>query len=583
MDIRKPGKPGGHKRRVPQTRRDFLKTGLAASTLAGIGSLHPKEVVDAAAKPKTLLKNGLIVDGSGKPGFVGDVLVSGTRIEAVSEQAISAECAVVDCSGKVVAPGFIDMHSHMDWVLPIRGHSELKSPFTRQGITTFVAGNCGFSPGGFRKNSEYKGKIQFTDDQDVRMDWDTMEGYFDHLEEVGMSHNLITCVGHGTTRASMRASDPSPLSTDEMQEMLALVEEALDDGACGVSFGLQYAPGIFAPQEEVTEVARVAAKKGKMVTVHGRAYSCVSGAYKIDLAGKPHNIIALQEMLDVARKTGVRLQYSHLMFAGTASWPTCEQCLELLDQAIAEGVDVMIDTYPYHCGTSVINVVIPPWFQANLPENYHNEEALKRLEGELTLMSTVLGFGYDNIQVTDARHPQLNQYNGLFLSQIAEKRGMKPFDVAMEISEKSNGRARVLNHNYSNMEVIEALIKYPRCLFMTDATPAPKGVQNPAVSGAFPLLLQYARDRKLLTLEEAVRKMTGANAERAGLKGRGFVKPGYAADLTVFDWKSVKDNNTLMDTDNAPSGIETVFINGQRVLANGKVDVEANAGVAFRA
>lgn len=580
MDTRK---SSGHERSGKQTRRNFLKAGLAVSTLAGARPLLTSGIVEAAGtEPRTLLKNGLIVDGSGKPGFVGDVLISGARIEAVSERAIDVECDTVDCSGKVVAPGFIDMHSHMDWVLPMPGRSELKSPFTKQGCTTFVAGNCGFSPAGFRKNSEHKGMIRMTDDQDVRMDWDTMEGYFDHLGKAGMSHNLITCVGHGTTRASMRAIDPSPLGPDEMKEMLALLEEALDDGACGVSFGLQYAPGIFATQDEVTAAARLAAKKNKIVTVHGRAYSCVSGAYKIDLAGTPHNVLALQEMIDVARETGVRLQYSHLMFAGLASYKTCGQCLELLDQAVADGVDVMIDTYPYHCGMSVINVVIPPWFQANLPANYHDEEALKRLEGELTLMSSVLGFGYDNIQLTDARHAELNQYNGLFLSEIAEKRGMKPFDVAMEVSEKSGGRARVLNHNYSNMEVIEALMKYPRCLFMTDATPAPEGVQNPAVFGAFPLLLQYARDRKLLSLEEAVHKMTGANAERVNLKERGFLRAGYAADVTVFDWEGIKDNNTVTDTDNAPTGIETVFMNGKQVLADGKVDVDANAGVAFR-
>jgi N-acyl-D-amino-acid deacylase len=215
---------------------------------------------------------------------------------------------------------------------------------------------------------------------------------------------------------------------------------------------------------------------------------------------------------------------------------------------------------------------------ANVPANYHDEKALKRLEAELNFMSKALGFGYDDIQLTNAQHPDLNEYNGLFLAEIADKRGMKPFDVAIEIAEKSGGRARVLNHKYSNMEIIESLMKYNGCLFMTDATPAPEGVQNPAAFGSFPLLLQYARDRKLLSLEEAVRKMTGANAERVNLKDRGILKKGLAADITVFDWNGVKDNNTVTDTDNAPTGIEAVFMNGRQVKKNGKVDGSANAG-----
>jgi N-acyl-D-amino-acid deacylase len=561
------------------SRRGFLKIGAQASGLIlGHKMLKFSTVEASVSEPGTLLKNGLIVDGTGKKGEVGNLLIRGTKIEEVSPGPISVDCETIDCTGKVIAPGFIDVHSHMDWVLPIEGREDMKSPFTAQGCTTFVAGNCGYGAAGFRKNSRHKSRIKPVLFGGSELGWDTMEEYFAHLRKVGLSHNLVTMAGHGTIRASIRGFDPSSPDDEEMKELLALVEAAMDQGAWGASFGLQYAPGIFAKADEVEQIARLTAKKGKIVTVHGRAYSSVSGAYEIKKGGTPHNVLALQQMIDVAKATGVRLQYSHLMFAGTASHQTYEQCLEVLDKARADGVDVMIDTYPYHCGTSVISVVIPPWFLANVPANYRDEKALKRLEAELNFMSMALGFGYDDIQLTNAQHPDLNEYTGLFLAEIADKRGMKPFDVAIEIAEKSGGIARVLNHKYSNMEIIEALMKYDGCLFMTDATPAPEGVQNPAAFGSFPLLLQYARDRKLLSLEEAVRKMTGANAERVNLKDRGFLKKGLAADITVFDWNAVKDNNTVTDTDNAPTGIETVFINGRRVKKNGKVDGSITAG-----
>jgi len=565
------------------TRRSFLKLGTKAS---GALLAHPllKSTVTGASRSdrRTLLKNGLIVDGTGAEGVVGNVLIKGTKIEAVSPKPIDVDGETIDCTGKVIAPGFIDVHSHMDWVLPLPGHAELKSPFSAQGCTTFVAGNCGNGIAGFRKNSKHKKRLNPGLFPEFDIAWDTMAEYFAHLRKVGMSHNLVNLVGHGTTRASMRWHDPSPLSKSEMTELLALLEQAMDEGAYGVSLGLQYSPGIFATPDEIKRVARLVRKKDKLLTVHARAYSAMDPSYEFKPFGTPHNVLALQEMIDLARETGVRVQYSHLMFAGTMSHATYGRCLALLDKAIAEGIDIMIDTYPYHCGNTGITVVLPKWFREDLPANYHNLKAIKRLEAELAAMTAVLGFGYDDIQITHAGHPDLNQYNGLFLSQIAKKRGTTPFETAIDFAAKSSRRGSwVLLHKYSNMEIIDALMRHPACLFMTDAVPA-KWLRNPAAYGSFPLLLQYARDRKLISLEQAVRKMTGASAERLRIKDRGFLKKGLAADVTVFDFKTVKDNTTLTDYDKPPTGIEAVFINGKQVKKDGKVDGSANAGVVVR-
>jgi len=243
----------------------------------------------------------------------------------------------------------------------------------------------------------------------------------------------------------------------------------------------------------------------------------------------------------------------------------------------------MIDTYPYHCGNSIINVVLPPWFLANIPANYSDSQALARVERGLDNMSRNVGFGYEDVQLTFANHPDFSPFNGMFISEIADELGMPPSRVVVALSEKTHGLARILNHNYSNMEIIDALISHPACLFMTDSVVSAEGVQNPASFGAFPLLLQYARDRKLASLEESVRKMTGASAERLNVKDRGLLRPGLAADITVFDWENVKDNNTVTETNMAPTGIEAVFMNGRQVKKDGVVDGSANAGVVVSA
>jgi len=528
---------------------------------------------------RVLLKNGLIVDGTGSPAYYGDLLFKGDQIELVTVHNVDFRGRTIDCTGKVVAPGFIDMHSHMDWVLAIKGRPELKTPFTAQGVTTFVGGNCGFGIAGHRKDSRHKDVLQTRTAGFFEIDWHTMAGYFAHLAANGISHNLRNLSGYGTTRASIKGFDPAPLTPEELKELLYLLEETLEQGAGGISLGLQYEPGIFARMNELEEVARLVKRRDKILTVHMKAYSSLSPSYALNPFGRPHNLLAIEDMLNLARATGVKLQLSHLIFVGAASWDTCHEALALIDAAIEDGVDVKFDTYAYHCGTSIINVVMPEWFLARVPEAYEDRVALLRLNGELQLITRLLGFGYDDIQITKANHPDLEQFNGLFLGEIARERKMSQFENFVDVARKSQGRARVLNHRYSILEHVLEMTRHPASLFMTDAIVAPEGVQNPAAFGNFARFLQYARDYSLISLEEAVHKMTGASAERFEIKGRGLLKAGNAADITVFDWKNVKDNNTEKRTNARPEGIEMVFINGQQVVDGEKIDSSVDAGV----
>ena len=518
-----------------------------------------------------LLKNGLIVDGTGKKGELGDLLINGEKIEAVSNSPIDIDCETIDCTGLVIAPGFIDIHSHMDTIVMLEGYENLKSPFTGQGITTLVTGNCGYSSFGLQPSQG---------EQFNKYAVHTMKDYVEHVEKVGLSHNVVTLVGHGTSQMSIRGMDSGPLEPGEKKLLHGLIEESMEQGAAGVSFGLGYEPGIYTRQNEIREIVQLAKKREKIVTVHGRAYSGVPATSANDEI--PQNVQSLQENIDLARETGVRLQYSHLMFAGSVSHPTYRQCLDILDNAIADGVDIMIDTYPYHCGFTMINVFLPAWFLAGLPDNYHDEEAIDKVQQTLGLMAVSMGFDFSDIQLMHINHPDYQDFNGMFLNEAADKMGMHPARLIVDLSEKTSGSANILNHKYSNMEIIDALIQHPACLFMTDSLVSTKGLQNPASFGAFPLILQYARDRDLIPLEETVRKMTGASADRVNLRDRGYLREGLASDITVFDWNQVKDNNTIKETSNAPTGIEYVFINGRLVKQNGTVDDSIRAGEAIR-
>lgn len=542
---------------------------------------QPAVTVGGSSGERLLLKNGLIADGSGRRAFYGDVLIKGEKIELVTPREIAFNGETVDCTGKVIAPGFIDMHSHMDWVMPVKGHSQMKSPYTAQGITTFVGGNCGFGVAGFRSGTEFRERLATRVSGLYRFDWDTMDQYFARINRQGIHHNLVNLAGHGTTRTSIRGYDPSPLNPDEMREMLLLLEEAMDQGAYGVSLGLQYEPGIFATMEELKQIAKLVKRKDKILTVHMKAYSSLSGTYPLKLFGRPHNLLAIEDMLNLARETGVRLQLSHLIFVGSRTWKTYEEALTLVDQAIAEGLDVKFDTYAYHCGTSIINVFFPEWFLARIPEAYDSQEDRSRLWWELQLIKALLGFGYEDIQIVEANHPDLDQYNGMFLKEIAARRGMSQFANFVDVARKSGGRARVLNHRYSNSEIVMELMKHPASMYMTDATIFAGGSQNPAAYGNFPRFFEFARDNRLQALEEAVHKMTGASAARFQIKDRGILDKGYAADITIFDWETVKNNNTPEDAEQAPTGIEAVIINGQQVLTSGRVADSTLAGMVL--
>jgi N-acyl-D-amino-acid deacylase len=528
-----------------------------------------------------VLSGGLVVDGTGGEPSTASILIRGGRIHRIARGPLRTQGVVIDCAGRAVTPGFIDVHSHLDWHLPIKGHDELKYPFLAQGITTVVGGNCGSSAAGFRSQTTFRAKLADNIFQTglLSPQWDSVSELFEQLASSGISHNLALLAGHGTTRASIRGYNPSPLHPYETKELLWLLQSAMEQGARGVSLGLQYEPGIFARTDELREVAALVRKKGGILAVHTRAFSALAPGSKIRLFGEPHNLIALRELLDLARSTGVRLQLSHLIFVGTRTWRSADAALGLIDQAIAQGVDVRFDTSPFHCSASLIGVVLPPWFVARGASAYEDPRALRKLRKELRLAERLLGFGAADIQVTDCRDPEREEQNGRFLPEIARLRRQNPIDALIDLARRSAGQARVLIHRSSNERIVETLIRHPASMFMTDAWVQPEGTQNPSAYGAFPRLLALCRDRGLQPLERIVHRMTGDAARRFGITDRGLLKEGLAADIVVFDHEQVRDNTSAGDATAAPTGIDYVFVNGSKIIGSGRRENPLTAGI----
>ncbi|MBT8463525.1 MAG: amidohydrolase family protein [Myxococcales bacterium] len=530
-----------------------------------------------APDQRTLLRDGLIVDGTGGAPRQGSVLLDGGRIAALGNVPKDAGAAV-DCEGKVIAPGFIDAHSHMDFFSASENPHHFDS-FTAQGVTTFVAGNCGFSPFGFAPNTKYRSLLEGSLFKAARetIDWDSFAEYRELLGSLGLTHNFVHLVGHGAARTSLSGFEARRLSEREHAQLLALLDGALAEGAAGVSFGLQYKPGVFAKLDELDDVARLVKRHDKLLTVHAKAYSSFSGTYPMIPFGRPHNLKAIDDMLGLARRTGVRLQFSHLIFVGSQTWKTVDEALELFDRAIADGVDVCFDMFPYGCGATLLNTLLPEWFMARMPGALHNPLARARLRLEAEVGFRLVGFGYPQIQITNASCPEYDDHNGRFVPDIAARVRKSSFDTMLDILDKSNAQARVLFHDYYNDEIIDRLMQHPAAIFATDSWPELGGHQNPAAYGTFPRFLRKARERGSLSLEAAVHKMTGAAATRFRLGGRGRLDEGAAADVVVFDWHDVRDS--VNDTGNAsPSGIEHVFVNGQAILQSGELNLRRGAG-----
>ena len=493
---------------------------------------------DTAGAIHLAIRGGTVVDGSGGPGFAADVGISNDRIVAVGEVAGGAQ-RTIDATGLVVAPGFIDVHTHDDAALLRQPDVDFK---VMQGVTTDVVGNCGagVAPVSDDYPGFYNAFVGALLGPIESFDWRTTGEYYARLEGVGLSINVASFVPHGVLRFAAMALENRPPTADEMARMKALLDEGLAAGAIGLSTGLIYPPGSFAGTEELIELCRVVAGHGGIYVSHIRD----EGA---GLLG------AVEEAIRIGEEAGVPVEISHHKAGVPSIWGKVEESLALIDRARERGVDVTLDVYPYTAGSTSLAVIA----QA----------------GETDEVSP------DQVLVASVKHQK--QYEGKTLQEVAQLKG-KPLREAIEelLREEENSVVAVIFTMCE--EDVQRVMRHPSCMFGSDGIPS-GGKPHPRLYGTFPRVLgKYVREEKVLGLEEAVRKMTDLPARRHRLNGRGRVAPGYFADLTLFDPARVIDTATYQDPRRYPEGIPYVIVNGQVVVDGGR-HTGAAAGRVLRA
>lgn len=527
-----------------------------------------------------VITNGTVVDGTGRPRFRADVGIRDGRIAAVASGERLEGRQTLDAAGLVVAPGFIDVHSHADWILPLQDHDEILAPLLLQGITTLVTGHCGFSLAPVTQDSAplLNHSAEPLMDRSFPYRWRTTAELLDVLERDGVLLNAAVLAGHCALRyvaMGERARTAAPPTPEDVDALCRLTRQALTEGAFGFSAGLAYVPGVFARDQELLSLLHVVAEEGGVFTVHGRAYSWVSPLYRPLVGGTPHNVRSVRDLLGLARKSGVRLQLSHQIFVGRRTWRTYPTVLRDIEEAAAAGVDVAFDAFPYTFGNTEIKVVFPDWFLDGFSVSINDRGALRRLKWEIDLTRLMLGLDYKDITLMYAQVPELADLEGLNFDAIARELGRSRFEAYIHVARLSEGKARVLINSYSGddrgEEPLQAVLVHPLCAFMTDTILTKRGWQNPASFGAFPRILgRYSRDLGLFSLEEAVRRMTSFPVERMGLADVGRVAQGAWGDLVVFDPATVADNTTPDRPDAPPTGIRAVLVSGHVVARDGK-------------
>jgi N-acyl-D-amino-acid deacylase len=526
----------------------------------------------------TIIRNARVIDGSGGPAFLAEIGLLNGRIERFESTLSGWSPEELDCSGMVVTPGFIDAHSHADLSLLAKG---LEHEKLRMGVTTEVICQCGYSA--FPVSDRYRSLRSktfagFLPGVRLGWNWSTLSEYRRECTFAGLTQNIVPLVGHGSVRMAVMGDSPGHPSASEMNDMCRWVRQSMKEGAFGLSSGLIYPPACYADSAEVETLCRIVAEYG--------------GIYVTHMRGETVNLIdsALTEAIEISSRSGTPLQISHLKVIGITgeSKGKIAGVIARIEAARARGLEVNFDCYPYTEGSTLLSTLVPRWAQtggaagltSNLQHTATRAKIRRDIETDMTSWENwVQSCGFGAIKIGSLSKRGDDRMVGRDLLSIALDRGEDPMDVLFDILIEENACAIMVFTMMTEADMLTALV-HPLGLIGTDAIPCPpgQGRPHPRGYGSFPRILgRYVREKHALTLEEAIRKMTGLSAKKFGLKDRGMVQEGMAADLVVFDPGLIIDGATYEEPRRAPEGIGKVFVNGRLAVSEGVV-LERRAG-----
>ncbi len=504
-----------------------------------------------------LIKNGTVLDGTGAEAIRADVGICGEQIEAVGDFSQAEAKQIVDAAGKMVCPGFIDAHSHSDAYLLIEPRASSK---IFQGITTEVCGNCGASVAPRLGDAKLPSDWQ---DKPFPGTWSTVAEYRKLFEQAQPVVNEALLIGHNTLHRGICGYEPRGANPDELKEMCRALEQALDEGGCGMSTGLIYPPASAVPTEEILALANVCAANGKIYTSHMRS------------EGK-RLLEAIDETLEIGRKSGARVQISHLKASGKANWHKLDSAIEKIEAARAEGREVAADRYPYTAAQTDLDIILPDWALYDGKEavlgRLKDSKVRKKIRDEI--LEERGEFGFSTVMIGSIENQKYHTFKGVKLNDAAQQLGMEPVDALLHIVEQDDLRTGGIFFGMSE-ENMWRVLETPWVMIGCDASlRAPDGIlskdhPHPRAYGSFTKFLRAALDGKTVALPEAIRKMTALPAEQFRLKNRGVLKKGNFADVVVFDPKAIQENTTYADPHQLSDGMDAVIVNGTLTMENG--------------
>jgi N-acyl-D-amino-acid deacylase len=461
------------------------------------------------------------------------------------------------------------MHSHAELIFLGDRQPELIEGRIRQGITTEIIGNCGISISPIMDEVKpvMEASVGWMTPDKVPWEWNTMAEYLDLVEKNRPIVNVGSLTGHGAIRAYLKGFDAGVSSPDEISKMQDLLRQTFEQGSFGLSSGLIYAPGMFADTNELMELGKIVAEYSRIYTSH------IRGSSETD-------IDAEQEVITVGEEAGCRVHRSHYEAFGAENWDKIEVTLRMDEEARQRGVDISFDMFPYTAAMTMMVAIYPPWaLDGGWPQfvkRVQDPETRKKIEYDIETHNLVKATGWKNIYIGYIPSDKNKKYEGINLQQLGEEMNKSSFDAITDLLVEEEGAISQLIFGVSgdreNEEPIKAIVKHPLGGYATDAIDIGRGKPHPAAYGTYPRILgKYVREEKLLTLEDAIRRMTSFPASRLGIRDRGIIGEGYFADLVIFDPDRIKDRATFEEPRQFAEGIDCVIINGQPLLEGGSL------------